>query len=92
MPATAAVDGRVSVALCTYNGAVFLEEQLASMLAQTVLPGEIVVSDDGSTDGTSAIVERFAAESSVPVRVLRNPSPLGVTRNFEGRSARPRGA
>ena len=58
MPETAAVDGRVSVALCTYNGAVFLEEQLASMLAQTVLPGEIVVSDDGSTDGTSAIVER----------------------------------
>lgn len=84
MPATAAVDERVSVALCTYNGAVFLEEQLASMLAQTVLPGEIVVSDDGSTDATSAIVERFAAESSVPVRVLRNPSPLGVTKNFEG--------
>lgn len=82
MPA-APVDARVSVALCTYNGEAFLAEQLASIDRQTVLPGEIVISDDGSTDGTSAIVERFAGASSVPVRFLRNPTALGVTRNFE---------
>jgi glycosyltransferase involved in cell wall biosynthesis len=82
MPA-APVDARVSVALCTYNGEAFLAEQLASIARQTVLPGEIVVSDDGSTDGTSDIVERFSATSPVPVRFLRNPTALGVTRNFE---------
>lgn len=81
MPAV--VDARVSVALCTYNGAAFLEEQLSSITRQTVLPAEIVVSDDGSLDETPAIVEGFAATSSVPVRFLRNPVALGVTRNFE---------
>ncbi|KQQ50362.1 glycosyltransferase family 2 protein [Plantibacter sp. Leaf314] len=80
----APVDERVSVALCTYNGEAFLAEQLAGITAQTVLPREIVVSDDGSTDGTPAIVERFAAVSPIPVRFLRNPEALGVTRNFEG--------
>lgn len=82
MPA-APVDARVSVALCTYNGGEFLAEQLESVARQTVLPGEIVISDDGSTDGTSAIVERFAEASPIPVRFLRNPTALGVTRNFE---------
>ncbi|MGG7509622.1 glycosyltransferase family 2 protein [Plantibacter sp. YIM 135249] len=80
---SAPVDPRVSVALCTYNGAAYLGEQLASILAQTVLPGEIVVSDDGSTDGTIALVERIAATSSVPIRLLRNETPLRVTLNFQ---------
>ncbi|HXH36678.1 MAG TPA: glycosyltransferase family 2 protein [Plantibacter sp.] len=79
----ASVDERVSVALCTYNGARFLEEQLDSILGQRVLPAEIVVSDDGSTDGSPEIVERIAAGAAVPIRLLRNPQPLGVTRNFE---------
>jgi glycosyltransferase involved in cell wall biosynthesis len=82
MPA-APVDARVSVALCTYNGEAFLAEQLASIDRQTVLPGEVVISDDGSTDRTPDIVERFAATSTVPVRFLRNATALGVTRNFE---------
>jgi hypothetical protein len=79
-----------SVALCTYNGSVFVEEQLRSILDQTVRAQEIVVSDDGSTDGTADIVTRvFAAwqaehpGAAVSLRLLRNPAPLGVTANFE---------
>ncbi|MGK9148839.1 glycosyltransferase family 2 protein [Plantibacter flavus] len=88
----APVDERVSVALCTYNGAAYVEEQLQSILAQTVLPGEIVVSDDGSTDGTVELVERIVSSSPVPVLVRRNARALGVTRNFESAMRATRGS
>ena len=81
---------RVSVALCTYNGSAFIEEQLRSILGQTAPADEIVVSDDGSTDDTPAEVESvFAAwkvehpRQAVTLRLIRNSAPLGVTANFE---------
>ena len=73
---------RVSIALCTFNGEPYIRDQLASLLKQTYPPLEIVVSDDGSTDGTLALVERFAEESQTPVVMHRNPSRLGPAANF----------
>lgn len=76
---------RVSVALCTHNGSRFIEAQVSSILAQQVLPSEIVVSDDASTDDTVAIVRRIAGDHpEVSFVVLQNPAALGVTANFEG--------
>ena len=49
----------ISVALCTYNGERFIEEQLLSLLNQTLPIDEIVVCDDGSTDKTKEILEVF---------------------------------
>ena len=72
-----------SVAMATFNGAAHLEPQLTSILAQSCLPSELVISDDGSDDGTHALLERFAAVAPFPVRVLHGPERLGVTRNFE---------
>lgn len=73
---------RVSVALATRNGSQFLEKQLASILAQTRMPDELVVSDDDSSDDTLAITRRVVG-STVPLTVLVNTPPLGVTGNFE---------
>lgn len=75
----------VSVALCTHNGADYIEEQLRSILAQTHPVDEIIVSDDASRDDTIARIRSIVGESpEAPVlRVLLNDSPLGVTRNFE---------
>jgi glycosyltransferase involved in cell wall biosynthesis len=73
----------VSIAMATYNGARFLDEQLASFAAQTRLPDELVVTDDGSTDGTIQVLERFATSSPFPVRIERNREKLGLHRNFE---------
>jgi Glycosyltransferases involved in cell wall biogenesis len=78
-----AASPRLSVALCTYNGARFLEPQLESYLAQTRRPDELVVCDDGSTDETLAIVARFEKRASFPVRVVRNETRLCPTKNFE---------
>jgi glycosyltransferase involved in cell wall biosynthesis len=82
-PPTAGTSARISVALCTYNGARFLVPQLDSFLAQTRLPDELVACDDGSTDETLAILERFKGHAPFPVRLFRNDTRLGSTKNFE---------
>jgi glycosyltransferase involved in cell wall biosynthesis len=53
-------DGDVSVILPVYNGAAYLKEAVSTILAQSCCPREIIVVDDGSTDGTAAIVASFA--------------------------------
>jgi glycosyltransferase involved in cell wall biosynthesis len=73
----------LSVAMGTYNGGPFLREQLDSIAAQTRLPDELVVCDDGSSDGTVAILNDFAAIAPFPVRVHVNPANLGTAKNFE---------
>ncbi len=73
---------RLSVAMCTYNGEAFLDQQLESLARQHRLPDELVLADDGSTDRTLAIAETFAARAPFPVHILRNPVNLGYTRNF----------
>lgn len=86
-----AISPEISVAMCTYNGAQYIVEQLESIAAQTMLPAEIVVSDDGSTDGTIALLkqtwERLSEHSSelrkVKLTVISNKTSLGVARNFE---------
>lgn len=73
---------RISVALCTYNGAAFLAGQLDSLHAQSRLPDELVVCDDGSTDATLHILESFAAQAPFSVHIHRNPTTLGACGNF----------
>jgi glycosyltransferase involved in cell wall biosynthesis len=81
----------ISIAMATYNGARFLEQQLESLARQTRLPDELVVTDDASSDGTAEIVERFAATAPFPVRLERNPSNLGFNGNFGHALSRVRG-
>lgn len=74
---------RISVAMCTYNGADFLSAQLESIIAQSRPPDEIVVCDDGSTDDTRALLNRFAEKSPVPLSLQFNEKNLGSLKNFE---------
>jgi len=80
----------VSVALCTHNGAAFVEEQVASILAQRPAPLELVVGDDASTDDTVSRVELAyeqarAADPRMSTRLIliRRTPALGIVRNFE---------
>lgn len=77
----------ISIALATYNGAAYLEEQLESLAGQHLLPVELVVADDQSTDATVAILHDFAATAPFPVHVHVNAERLGYRRNFR-RAAR----
>ncbi|WP_306901565.1 glycosyltransferase family 2 protein [Arthrobacter sp. B1I2] len=65
--------------MCTYNGAPFLSRQIDSILAQTVRPSQVVIRDDGSTDGTLRIIESYGDA----LTLLPAGPRLGVTRNFE---------
>jgi len=73
---------RVSVALATYNGAQYIDAQLNSLAAQTLLPAELVVSDDGSSDDTLAIVRTFSLRAPFPVRIVDKTERLGFGDNF----------
>jgi glycosyltransferase involved in cell wall biosynthesis len=72
-----------SVALCTYNGARFLPQQLASILRQSRLPDEFIIRDDRSTDHTPALIEVFRREAPFPVDFKVNEQNLGAKKNFE---------
>ena len=72
----------VSIALCTYNGERFLQQQLDSLARQTQLPDEVIVSDDASTDGTIAILESWKNSVPFPVKIYHHV-PAGVNKNFE---------
>ena len=73
---------QVSIALCTYNGAKFLEQQLDTLVNQTYKNIEIVVVDDCSTDGTLVILNKYAIQYP-QFQVYQNKNNLGFTRNFE---------
>jgi len=68
----AAVPGRVTVVMPAYNAEAFLERAVRSVWTQTYPADriEIIVGDDGSTDGTRALAERLQSESPVRMRVV----------------------
>ena len=75
--------GRVTILLCTHNGAPFLETQLQSLSAQTHANWRLVVSDDGSADGTRQILEHYSIQrpqSQVDIR--HRAQALGAIANF----------
>lgn len=70
----------VSVAMATYNGERWLRPQLDSIFAQKGVRLEVVVCDDGSTDGTIAILEEYRQRHGLILH--RNPVRLGYKQNF----------
>jgi glycosyltransferase involved in cell wall biosynthesis len=72
----------ISIALATFNGAAYLEAQLRSLAAQTLLPLELVVTDDGSDDATTAMIGDFARTAPFPVYLHENDARLGYRANF----------
>lgn len=64
----------LSVIIPTYNRAVLLERSLRSVLLQTTACKEIIVVDDGSTDATKEVVERFASKACYPIHYVFQPN------------------
>jgi GT2 family glycosyltransferase len=71
----------VSILVPTWQGQQFLAAALDSVFAQTHRALEIVVSDDGSTDDTLAIVRRYQAIGTLPVKLVSNPDK-GMVNNW----------
>jgi glycosyltransferase involved in cell wall biosynthesis len=72
----------ISVVVCTYHGAKYIEEQLASITGQSYAVTEIIVVDDASSDDTFEVLERAAARDN-RITLYKNEANIGFTANFE---------
>lgn len=73
---------KISVAICTYNGEKYIEEQLNSIIRQSRSVDEIIVGDDGSSDRTVELINRILSVSGIHYEVIVNEKGLGVAKNF----------
>lgn len=75
------VKPRLSICIATYNRADYIGETLESIIPQVTDEVEIVIVDGASTDGTSAVVRRYA-EACKQIRYIKLPSKGGVDHDF----------
>ena len=71
--------GKVSVVLISYNGDKFIKKQILSILDQLRVKDELIISDDGSSDGTLSIVNSI---NDNRLKVFKGPA-LGINKNVE---------
>lgn len=72
------------VVLATYNGELYLEEQLRSIENQSLSPAHVYIADDGSTDYTKIIISKWTKSTTIPTTYLPPlKHRLGSIRNFE---------
>lgn len=67
--------------MITYNGAEYLKEMLDSILVNLAKEDEIIVSDDGSTDGTWEMLEKYQKQDT-RIRLVKGPQQ-GVKQNVQ---------
>lgn len=70
----------ISVCLVSYNGAKYIRQQIDSILAQLDIADELIISDDGSTDDTIAIIESY---DDSRIHLIFHQEDHGYTKNFE---------
>lgn len=80
---------KISIVIATYNGALYLQEQLDSIAAQTLQPYEIIIQDDHSSDKTTTIIRHNMLK--LPIKFYENLENLGYIRNFESALAKAEG-
>lgn len=72
----------IAILLATYNGALYLREQIESLLNQTFTDWHLFIHDDGSTDGTRDIIDTYVRAYPTKISMLDYPSQGGACRNF----------
>ena len=78
----------VTVVICSYNGERYISETMDSVLTQTYVNMEVVVVDDGSSDKTVSIIEKYM-EFDTRIRLfIRENRGLAASRNFAFQQAR----
>ncbi|MHA8074970.1 glycosyltransferase [Aquirufa sp. HETE-40SA] len=73
---------KLSVSMITFQGAAYLKAQMDSILDQSIPVQEIIVCDDGSTDGTREILASYAAEYP-QIQLHYNENNLGTVANMQ---------
>src|SRR4051812_26160593 len=72
----------ITILMATYNGERYLEQQLDSLLNQTYTHWEMLIRDDGSTDGTLRIIERYKNKHANISYIVNQTDKKGACLNF----------
>ena len=75
------VANSLEVILPTYNGVLYLEDQLASIFGQRLCPDQVLIRDDGSSDGTQELIQKLRKRYGDWLKVLPGGENLGCTAN-----------
>lgn len=78
----------VSVVICAYNGEKYLAKSIESVLSQTYRNFELVIVDDGSTDGTANLIRKYADQNACIRPFFRTNHGLPASRNFAFENAK----
>lgn len=73
----------ISVCLASYNGELYIREQLNSILSQLGVDDEIIISDDSSNDGTIKVIQSYDDPRIILLESMPGTKKLGVVKNFE---------
>ncbi|CAB3803538.1 glycosyltransferase [Pararobbsia alpina] len=73
---------KISVAMAAYNGEAYIREQLDSIAKQTLLPDELVITDDSPDRLTEDAINAFKVTSPVRIDYYRNETRQGFPENF----------
>ena len=72
-----------SIALTTYNGSRYIEDQIRSILSQSKIPDQLLISDDFSQDDTLTKITSILQDLDLNFEIFTSPHNSGYTRNFE---------
>lgn len=73
------LEKKIAVMLSSYNGEKYIEEQIESILSQEKVKVYLYIRDDGSTDGTKKILEKYTDNTNIIIEFGEN---LGFQRSF----------
>ena len=73
---------RVSIGMPVFNGEAFVSQAIQSLLEQTYVDFELIISDNASTDSTERICRKYALQDS-RIRYVRNSENVGLESNFQ---------
>ena len=72
---------KLSIGLPIYNGELFIERAIESILAQTFTDFELIISDNASTDSTQEICQNFSKKDD-RIQIFKQEKNIGIHRNF----------
>jgi len=72
---------KLSIGMPVYNGELFIERAIESILSQTFTDFELIISDNASTDSTQEICQSFSKKDN-RIRIFKQEKNIGIHRNF----------
>ncbi|MFC4769940.1 glycosyltransferase [Effusibacillus consociatus] len=76
------MEPKVSVIIPTYNQVDFVHETINSVLNQTYSNIEIIITDDGSTDGTQKVLQKYGSQHPDKIKLVMSDKNTGIASNF----------